>query len=640
MARKEESGTPPEGSTDNAGNESAPDEQAAGRHQSQVINEEQATAAAEGDGMGGTASEKGAKHVIEPKDDPHGNAYARHPLPIFFLDMRQQEWQARQILRNRVADLRASCENDTTKLSQADQDELATDDKILADAAVIDAVFKTVQANFLANGRMQLPDHRQGLFPPDSSSLDGADKAMYRAFAAVYGILLRDGHTDPGSGPIYDTDPGFTPSQTFSDALALARGEYYGNIQLYDNVLGILLTLGGKATPLDDGFGDPFGEPHIEVRGDQLATVVRSLLQQGVLANDPLLNLKAEAALSAAIGANDGAPPSSIAIDLPDLEQQTDVEIIPANLQAMQAIYFAAMLEEVRIFDVTEKLLEFFQLGMLPLGKGRAGDLLYNYWRQSTTRMTQVERRNLYARCFGLPGGDASQGQPNREFSDLWLRFVSSTSSYVRQLTVDNLLRATDPVPVNAEQVRKAGRDLGANLSLHGYGVAYFAATELQKQLNDVIALLSDEEIKRAYGARNMWGVIDQVAALELGGARNSVRYRTMATAGAIVIRWLADHADLLAKSGRNTIIDTRQVRNPLAQRPPGTKVTSHPTDADLVDACEQWLAVTGTQDQRVEEMAQPVDVASAPTRPIQIPSVARDMLEAVGVKANGLFGN
>src|SRR5260370_30662759 len=119
-------------------------------------------------------------------------------------------------------------------------------------------------------------------------------------------------------------------------------------------------------------------------------------------------------------------------------------------------------------------------------------------------------------------------------------------------------------MPVNTEQVRKSGRDIAANLSLHGYGVAYFAATELQKQLNDIIALLNDEDIKRAYGSRDIWQVIDQVATLELGGARNSIRYRTIASAGAVIILWLPDHADGLAHPGRAEILALAQIPNPL----------------------------------------------------------------------------
>ena len=198
------------------------------------------------------------------------------------------------------------------------------------------------------------------------------------------------------------------------------------------------------------------------------------------------------------------------------------------------------------------------------------------------------------------------------------------------------MLRATVPMPVNTEQVRKSGRDLAANLSLHGYGVAYFAATELQRQLNEVIALLSDDDVKRAYGSRDMWQVIDQVATLELGGARNSIRYRTEATAGAIIIRWLADHADVLAQPGRADILDLTQIRSPLPMAK-GMKATTKPRDSDLVDACDRYLAVTGTTDNSRDQWAQPVVAPPSTSRPIQIPAIARDMLEAVGVGPNGL---
>jgi hypothetical protein len=69
-------------------------------------------------------------------------------------------------------------------------------------------------------------------------------------------------------------------------------------------------------------------------------------------------------------------------------------------------------------------------------------------------------------------------GSPNRDFNDLWLRFVSSVSAYVRQQRVDDLLRARIPNPVSQQLVRKAGRDIANNLSVHGYGMAYFIATE------------------------------------------------------------------------------------------------------------------------------------------------------------------
>jgi hypothetical protein len=372
-----------------------------------------------------------------------------------------------------------------------------------------------------------------------------------------------------------------------------------------------------------------------DVRADQWASVVRILAGQSVGAKDDHLGLKTRIALGNVDGGGDNAPPSSIDIDLPDLEQQSDIEILRDNVLAMQGIYFASMMEELKVFQVIDKLLELFQQGMLPLGKGKAGDILYGYWKKSVNRLSETERRNLYSRAFGLPGGDAVQGSPNRDFNELWLRFIAAVSSFIRQVQVDDLLRARMPMAVTQELVRKAGRDLAANLSLHGYGMAYFAATELQTQLNEMITLLSDDEIKNSFGARDMWQVIDQVATLELGGARNSIRYRTMATSGAIIMRWLADKASLLASPSLVDILDMNEIRNP----PPrgNVKATSKASDQDLVNACNQYLSVTGTSEDRVEQYSQPIEGPAMTSRPIQIPSVARDLLDSVGVRANGL---
>ena len=63
-------------------------------------------------------------------------------------------------------------------------------------------------------------------------------------------------------------------------------------------------------------------------------------------------------------------------IELPDLESQTDVEIVKENLHAAQAIYFAYQLEEMRLFQVVERIVELFQQGLLPIGRGSAGQQL------------------------------------------------------------------------------------------------------------------------------------------------------------------------------------------------------------------------------------------------------------------------
>ena len=206
-------------------------------------------------------------------------------------------------------------------------------------------------------------------------------------------------------------------------------------------------------------------------------------------------------------------------------------------------------------------------------------------------------------------------------------------SSFARQLTVDRLLRSNIPVAVSQEQVRKAGRDLAANLSLHGYGIAYFAATELQSMILEFRDKLSDPEIKGAFGARDMWQVVDQVNANYLGGTRNTHRYRTQARSGAVIIRWLANHHQRL--SGRfGEVISLSALSNP--QLRGSDQPTVEPNDWDLVQACEQWLAVGGVNEQSIERYSQASESPTITSKPIEMPAFARETIDSLTGGLNG----
>jgi len=248
--------------------------------------------------------------------------------------------------------------------------------------------------------------------------------------------------------------------------------------------------------------------------------------------------------------------------------------------------------------------------------------------------MREDERQSFYAMTLGLPTGQPGVAV-NIEFQDLWLRFVSSVSSLVRESRVDQLLRSTLPASINQQQVKKAARDLGMNMSSRGYGMVFYAAADLQKQINEIITLLSDKEMKAAFGARDMWGVIDQIAQTELGGARNSSKYRMLATSGAIITAWMAKNVNRMLDPTM-PMIDLRSVENPPSRLRGQTAVTT-PTDYDLVNACEMWLADSAMGEDRVEQMSQPRESPSQTSRPIQIPSVARDLLEGAGLGSLGM---
>jgi hypothetical protein len=468
------------------------------------------------------------------------------------------------------------------------------------------------------------PMSRMGfqVHPPTDPDKDGiieaADERTKLAFVAVWGLLSLD-HVKP-------------EDDRFMNEVAVKLGEYTTDQDLFEKVLDIMVSE-AKTNPATAEAGNGNSDVLQGVDAVKWVSVGRILRDEGIKATDSYLSLKTKLAIARAVGLGEGAAPSSIEIDLPDLEARADVDIQENNLRAVEAIYFSAMLEEVKFFQVVDKLIELFQKGMLPIGKGNAGDKLYDYWRKSVTRFTEIERHNLYFRVFGFPGGDATLSNPNREFTDLWMRFVSAVSSLLRQIRVDQMLRTSlPPLGISQGEVRKAGRDLAANLSLHGYGVAHFAATDLQNQVNDIIAILSEPEIKNAYGARDMYQVIEQVSIFELGGAKNGTRYRSLATSGAIIIAWLAKNAHDLC-SAHKPLFDIQE----LTQQDPNysEKPMKDPNNADLLDACQTWLATTGTAEQSIEQYAQPVESPNITSRPIQIPDFAKEALESVGVGVN-----
>jgi hypothetical protein len=407
----------------------------------------------------------------------------------------------------------------------------------------------------------------------------------------------------------------------------LFRGFYkaVGDAQSMFNLAAIVLPLLARE-------GDPRGSDDPSpgtVDAKEFAAVMVALKKQGVTEDQPQLRRKVNECLDSLQGVDDGGNPmADLGAGLFDLESINDADIVPNNVNLMGTMVCSAMFDELKVFQVVDKLVELFQQGTLPIGSGAAGELLYRYWKDSPNRMSEAERKNFYAMTMGIPGGNAG-AMANRDFNDLWLRFVSSVSAYVRQSEVDKLLRQKVPNGISQQQVRKSARDLATNLSLHGYGMAFYAARDLRGQIRMMMDLLGDPEIRSAYGARDMWQVIDQVATLELGGAKTSSRFRTLAICGGIITSWLANNVARIIRP-TVSIIDIDAVRAPIPASN-GLKATSAPSDYDLVNACELWLADTATSDNRIEEMAQPREAPVMTSKPVQIPTIARDMLDDIG---------
>lgn len=408
---------------------------------------------------------------------------------------------------------------------------------------------------------------------------------------------------------------------TLSERFFAAVGEARGAHKLALRVLPFLAV---------EGDPDGRGGARPSVDATEFARVVRALKTKGFNNEEPgQLRRRVNEVLDSIQSVGENRPIADSVLDLPELDTVGIKSFDPSLIQLSGAAICSAMLEELKGFDVVDKLLELYQAGMLTIGPGEAGKMLYTYWKDTPNRMSPAERGDFYATLIGRPSGSANNSMVNRDFNDLWLRFVSSVSNFVRQNEVDNLLRASIPSAVSHQQVRKAARDLAGNLSLHGYGMAYYAALEMQDQIKFMIKLLSDKDIMQTCGATTMWDVIDYYATMELGGAKTSSRYRTLATCGTIITAWLANNVTRIAES-TGPLLDRDAIRFP-TPRPAGQKATTHPTDYDLVNACELWLADTATSDDRVAEMSQPREAPVMTSRPVQIPAIAREMLDGLG---------
>jgi len=418
-------------------------------------------------------------------------------------------------------------------------------------------------------------------------------------------IMVAGHRADPAN----ETDDGFNilVVDRFIEELTQAVKVFNANSELYANVLDVLAEEGRK---VDRATGDT----EVTIYSKQLAEIARRLIDDRVDPEDPQIRRRVLNALDQSIGGGLDGRSGQIDIDLPDLEAGTTVDIVSDNVRAVAAVYFSAMLEEMKFYAVMEKVSEHFLNGMLPITRGTAGERIYEWIRGAPQRFNEVERRGVYGRVLGLAQGGATDLSPNREFSDLWLRFLSTVSLLSRDA------ESTVTKKVAAEQVHKTARDLSVNLSLHGYGIAHFAAVEMQKLIRQMKEILSRAELLTAYGVNDVWQLNDRVSALYLNGTVNGVRYRTMARSGADIMLWLADRAPQLASVSRPQNLDFE--------------------DQDLVFNVERWLAVTGTADTTAEKYTEPVDLQQQPTLPMMpmsgtiTPQTVRSTLERIGLGA------
>ena len=174
------------------------------------------------------------------------------------------------------------------------------------------------------------------------------------------------------------------------------------------------------------------------------------------------------------------------------------------------ALYAAAVLEELSLIELVERLNELNQNKMLSIGAGQASNLLHEFWDSGYKRMPAPRRAAIYASVFG------------EDFDALLATLVAALA---------------DGPP---EAVAPAATAVAEHLEAHADDATAKAAAELRGTLGQIGAVLSDMELRSAYRAEDMWQLVANVQA-EWGGDADVQGVRERAVEGAFVLHRLPE---------------------------------------------------------------------------------------------------
>lgn len=226
------------------------------------------------------------------------------------------------------------------------------------------------------------------------------------------------------------------------------------------------------------------------------------------------------------------------------------VQVDKAQLRALAALYLAAALEPAGVITSAEALASLMASGTIQLDLGESVPLIREFWGSRFERIDARERGAFFGRLFGPSyGGGSADMASNEEFDSLMLEVCEAL------YRLDEY-RDNPPHGSTAQQarIRAAAQNLLGNLVDTGGGVTPFLAEDILGTLKHAIGILSHPDVRRAFMARDIWGVITGVNNM---AGRGSPNHRTLVRrgqAGMLVIAWLAESAPQLAAQGRSLI--------------------------------------------------------------------------------------
>jgi len=264
------------------------------------------------------------------------------------------------------------------------------------------------------------------------------------------------------------------------------------------------------------------------------------------------------------------------------------------------------------VFAVTDRIVELFMAGLLPMRGDGLARLLDDYYYSSEDRVSQAGRNARYTLTLGVAGGDPGPDvTANAEFETHAMRVVSSIAEHEREHSAAHMFDGTGRRvrATNGEYVRKAIRDLAANATLYGYAGTQFAAERMGKHLRQAMNILQLPRIRDIYGVNTMYQVIERVAQSEFGVSVNIVKHRTAAEEMRNIFEVIATN-----RSKWSLTTGEKLFTNHIGDEAPSS--LDFDTSQRLIRAAQYILAVNGIQGSQVTEYSQPVETPALPSLP------------------------
>ncbi|MEM7524731.1 MAG: hypothetical protein AAF360_13425 [Pseudomonadota bacterium] len=203
-------------------------------------------------------------------------------------------------------------------------------------------------------------------------------------------------------------------------------------------------------------------------------------------------------------------------VEAPPLLPSIDEAVTSERLLGAAGLYYVMRMEIAGLFRAVTALQENFRSGDTRLTDGEGAYRFLKFDDQKTLRSSQRERREAYARVFGLGAPSNQSARRNAAFSGLYLNFIQQVSHFFRDTRISTLFQqggalAGDRACGSIAMVRRAGLNLRGNLKQASYGHVKVLRIEVMQMLRQAHAILDADDVKRAYGAEDAWDALDQV---------------------------------------------------------------------------------------------------------------------------------